>query len=474
MIRFPTPTIVFVSSAVLLGGCASVPREAGFPDVQKTVTERTGQHVQWNRLSADDHAVDTAIRDMLAEVLTADGAVQIVLLNNRNLQATYEDLGVAQAEVVQAGLLSNPVFDGEFKFHEGSGNLAFEGSVVADFLSIFQIPLRKKVAEDGFEAAKLRVTGTVIDLAGQARAAFYAHQAAEQTLELRQTVVVATEASYNLAKRLQVAGNITDLDLAQERALYEQAKVNLAEAEAAVLDTRERLNVLMGLWGTYISWTAAKRLPDLPAERVPLDDVERRAVASSLDLAVARNKVTAQARTLGIRRSFGLFPEAEAGVAAEHSEDEGWAVGPALSLPIPLFDQGQAATASARAELERARQQYIATAVEVRSAARAARNRLLAAHARANYYRQVILPLRHEITERTQLQYNAMQVGAFQLLEAKQEEVEAGIAYIAALREYWIARTQMEQITSGRRTDLGHTDAVMSGAPVQGRNSGGH
>lgn len=468
-----------VSSAVLIGGCAAVPRDAGFSDVRANVAERTGgKRVVWNRLAAEDQAVGAALDELVAEGLTADRAVQVALLNNRSLQATYEGLGVAQAELVQAGLLRNPVFDGEFKFHEDGGDLAFEGSVVADFLDIFQIPLRKKIAGDAFEAAKLQVTGAALDLAGRARASFYAHVAAEQTFELRQTVAAATAASFNIAQRLQAAGNITELDLAQERALHEQAKVELARAESAVLDSRERLNVLMGLWGNDTGWAAAKRLPELPGDDATAgaDNAERTAVENSLELASARREVQAAARVLGIRRSFGLFPEAEAGVAAEHEEEEGWAIGPALSFPIPLFDQGQAATAGARAELERVRQQYVATAVEVRSAARAARNRLLEAAARANYYRRVIVPLRREITERTQLQYNAMQLGAFQLLQAKQDEVEAGVAYIEALRDYWIARAQIDQITSGRVPDLGGsglTATSTSGSSGRG-DSGGH
>ena len=464
--------------ALLLAGCASVPKDAGFADVRAAVAERTGHRVRWNRLSPEDRAAESAVAELLADELTADEAVQVALLNNANLQATYEELGVAQAEVVQAGLLSNPVFDGEFKFHEDGGGLAFEGGIAQDFLGILQIPLRRRVAKDAFEAAKLRVTGAVIDLSGQVRSAFYAQEAAEQTLEMRQGVVAATRASYEFAQRLREAGNITDLDLAQERALFEQSKVDLARAEADVLDGRERLNLLMGLWGPQASWTVAPRLPELPeAEPQELDDIERQAVLASLDLAAARLDLQAAARALGIRRSFGLIPEAEAGVAAEHESDEGWSVGPSLSLPIPLFDQGQAATAAARAELEAARQRYVATAVEVRSAARASRNRLLAARAQADYYRRVILPLRREITERTQLQYNAMQIGAFQLLQAKQEEIEAGVEYIDALRDYWTARTQLEQITSGRLTDFGSGGSNTNNAPRTsggGRGSGGH
>jgi cobalt-zinc-cadmium efflux system outer membrane protein len=468
----------FAASLVVLGGCASVPRAAGFGDVEKAVADRTGgQRVHWNQGTPDDQAVQANVRGMLEKELTADEAVQVALLNNRGLQATYADLGVAQADVVRAGLLKNPVFDGELKFSTDGGGTTVELAVVQDFLDVLLIPLRKRVAQTAFQAAKLRVTGAVLDLAARTRTAFYDHQAAEQTVELRRSIAAATGASYDLARRLRMAGNITELDLAQERALHEQAKLDQARAEAAVLDTRERLNVLMGLWGEQVTWRAAARLPDPPPdEDAPTEGIERRAVERSLELAVARNEVEAAARTLGIRRSFGLMPEADLGAAAEREGAGGWSAGPAFSLPIPLFDQGQAAAATAGAELARARERYAATAVEVRSAARAARNRLLTTRAQANYYRQVLLPLRGQITEQTQLQYNAMQVGAFQLLQPKRDEVEAGVAYIEALRDYWVARAGLNQIASGRLTDAGQAAgaSTSSSGSSAGRQAGGH
>jgi cobalt-zinc-cadmium efflux system outer membrane protein len=466
---------------LLLGvaGCATVPKDSGFGDVRREVAARTGRTVQWNRNSGSDREVAKVVQSMLADGLDADEAVQVALLNNRRLQATYEDMGVAQADVVQAGLLRNPVFDGDVKLLEGGGGTIVELAVVQDFLDVFFIPLRQRIAADAFAAEKLRVTGAVLDLVGQVRTAYYAHVAAEQALELRKTVAAAAAASHDLARRLRDAGNITALDLANERALHEQAKLDLARAESAVLDSRERLDVLLGLWGTDTAWEVMGRLPAPPAEEVATDDVERRAVERSIDLAVARKRVEAAARTLGIRRSLGLLPEAKLGVAGEREPGGDWALGPAFSLPIPLFDQGQAATAAARSQLEKARQEYVATAVEVRSAARAARNRLLSARARAEYYRQVILPLRHEIITQTQLEYNAMLVGTFQLLQARQAEVEAGVEYIDALRDYWTARTHYEQVENGRTSESSPDGSssmggMTAGAAPRGRDAGGH
>lgn len=186
-------------------GCASVPKEAGFPDVQKLIERRLNQHVHWNQGRPEDAAVADAVRYMLRQELTVENAVQIALLNNRSLQATYEELGIAQADLVQAGLLRNPTFFASFRFMdkaiEGHRETNTEFSVDQDFLDLLMLPLRKKVAAAQFEQAKQRVGNAVLDLAKEVRSAYYTLQADEQTIEMRRTVVQATEAAAELAIR---------------------------------------------------------------------------------------------------------------------------------------------------------------------------------------------------------------------------------------------------------------------------------
>ena len=464
-----------VVAAVTAGGCSSVPREAGFGDVARNVAERTGSRIHWDRGTRSDAAVAESVGAMLRQELTADEAVQVALLNNRRLQATYEDLMVAQADLVSAGLLRNPVFDAEVRFAEGGAGTGLEMALVQDFLDLFYIPLRKRQAGSAFEAAKLRVSGAVIDLAAEVRAAFHTFQASQQTLEMRRQVVAATGASYDLARRLRAAGNISELDLANEQALSEQSKLDLRAAEAETVHDRERLNRLMGLWGdASAAWTAAARLPEVPAEEVAAEGLERRAVERSLDLRAASMEVQIAGRSVGIATPLGLLPEAEIGISAEREPGGDWAAGPAFSLPIPLLNQGQPAVAGARAELRRARQRYAALAVDVRSRARAAREAVAAAREQAEYYRSVVLPLRQKIVEQTQLQYNAMQIGPFQLLLAKQQQIDAGTAYIRSLRAYWLARTQLDQLLQGRLppSEAAAAEPSSSSTPAAGR--GGH
>ena len=207
-----------------LTGCASVNLHAGFPDVSAAVEERSATKIAWNRGTELDQEAAEQLRSLLRGKLTADDAVQIAMLNNRDLQAIYTDLGVAQADLVQAGLFKNPILDAAVFFYLSGVRPDFQLSVVISFLDALYVPLRKRVAAALFEEAKLRVTGAVLDFAAQVRSAFYVHQANEQLLELRQTIVEALTASLDVSRRLHEAGNISDLDLARDRAQTERRR----------------------------------------------------------------------------------------------------------------------------------------------------------------------------------------------------------------------------------------------------------
>jgi cobalt-zinc-cadmium efflux system outer membrane protein len=251
-----------------------------------------------------------------------------------------------------------------------------------------------------------------------------------------------------VSRRLHEAGNITDLDLARDRATAEASKLGLRSAEITARQSREHLNDLMGTWGEQVVWEIDGRLPDIPAEPVPMNGLERVALSRSLDLSQARQRIITAGQQLGYDRATALIPETELGVGAER--EEGWKVGPVLSVPIPLFDQGQARVGRAVAELRRSQQEYYALAVRIRATARAVRDRMLGAQDRALYYRDILLPLQERIVNEAQLQYNAMQIGIFHLLRDRERQIETGVAYVGALREYWLARADLVHISSGR------------------------
>lgn len=475
--------LVAIILVLVLGGCAGMQRGMGFDEVSQQVQQRKSMRVAWNTGTPEDAQAEKAVHDLLQDELTADAAVQIALLSNRQLQALYEELDIAQADFVQAGLLKNPIFDANVRFATSGSGTGIDLGIAQDFVSLIYMPLRKGRAATAFEAAKLRVIAAVLDFASETQTAYYEAQAAEQLVEMRRSVVDATAASLELAQRLRDAGNIRELDLANERALHEESRLRLAAAQAIVISRREQLNELMGLWGEDTTWRMAARLPGIPEDAIDADNLEHRAVESSLDLGIARREIEIAARELGIAKPFGnagggWLDDAEVGAVAERElegGEGGWSVGPSLALSIPIFDQGQAAIASAQARLRQASQRYYATAVQIRARVRATYAATIEARDRARHYERVLLPLRQTIVDETQLQYNAMQVGGFQLLQAKRDQIETGAQYIESLRDYWLARARLEQILAGRMVTVerpGMPEMTID-SPMRERN-GGH
>jgi len=457
---------------VFLSGCTTVSLNAGFTEIGALVEKRNAIKIFWNSGTELDREAAEKVRSLLKGRLTVDESVQIALLNNRDLQAIYSDLGVAQADLVQAGLLSNPVFNAGVFFPVSGGRPDLELNVVMNFLDLFYRPLRERVAAAQFEETKLRVTGSVLDFAAQVRAAFYAHQANEQMLEMRQTILQSLMASYEVTRRLHEAGNITDLELNRERALAETAKLDLRSAEMAERQTREQLNDLMGIWANDTEWQTDRRLPDIPAQPMPVEGLERTALAQSIDLSNARQRIVVAGEQLGLDRAVALVPESHSGVLGERDEGA-WKVGPVLEFPVPLFDQGQARIGRAVAELRRAQQEYYAMAVRIRSAARALRDQIQGARDRALYYRDIMLPLQERIVNEAQLHYNAMQIGPVQLLRAREQQIETAVAYVEALRDYWLAWTELEQILSGRLPGANGAQVGRGGEPLKGGRTRG-
>lgn len=443
--------ILVVLTAALLSGCAAGRHGDDFASVQSLAIDRIGKRVGWNGHTADDRAAEHALRGLLARPLTADAAVQVALLNNRNLQATFEELGIAQADFVQAGLLRNPVLDVSVRFPNVAPSKTYLNFAVAEnFLDVFLIPARRKIAEAQLDEAKARVSNEVFELAAKTASAFYAWQGAQQRVDLLGTIADATAASLDAATRLREAGNTTELDYLGERAQADRAKVDLANARADAADARERLNALMGIADDQLNWTAAARLPELPAENVRAEGLESLAVRQRQDLTAARGEVLTQARMYGFTVDTRFFASADVGADAERETDGQWRIGPSLVIPIPLFDHGQAAAARARSVLRQSEQRYAALAIDIRSQVRAARSRLLNARSTAQFYRDEILPTQQRLLEQTQLHYNGMLVGVFQLLQAKRDEIDAAVQYVNALQSYWTARAELERAIGGR------------------------
>ena len=459
--RFYSMQLLGVSAA-LLTGCASVSQQDAFQSVRDEVSSRTGQDVVWNQGSADDEKAVEATRGMLARPLRADDAVRIALLNNPDLQAMFEEIGISQADLVQAGLLHNPTLLGSWRFPDEAPSMTdTEYSLAADFLDLVMIPMRVRIAQANLEQTELRIDQQVLELVTQVRTAFYTYQA-ESQLEARLRLIGdADQAAAELAKAQQQAGNTTDLESASRQAQFAAAHVELAEARKEEFGARERLNRLMGLWGDDLAWTAAPNLPELPEREMPLGDLEALAISQRRDLAAMQRGVDAIGMALALKTNTRYLPTTiEVGADTEKQSDGQRITGPTLALTVPIFDQGQGEIARLTAEYRMAQRRLESRAIQIRSEVREAVEALKMDRDLVEYDRKTVLPLNIQVVNQSQLQFNAMQKNTFDLFLSKQQELEAEKVYLGAWRDYWIARAELEQAVGGRLSRTPTTKTV--------------
>jgi len=437
-------TLAITMTALLAGGCVSFSPDGGFGTVGEAVKERSGRDAVWVRSDKESDSVRARVRELLAQPLTAESAAQIALLNNPGLQASYAEMGIAEADLVQASRWSGPKFS--FARLRRGNETEYERSVFFDLLGLVTIPLSVKGEEKRFEAAKARAAGEALRLALDTRKAYFSAVAAEEGVKYMGQVKEAAEASAELARRMAAVGNWPKLNQAREQVFYAETTAQLARAMQLRTSARERLTRLMGLWGEDLRFALPERLPELPKAARETQDMEAQALAQRLDVQGARRDAEALAASMGLTKAsrflnlleFGLHNNSE----APGPDQRGWEI----ELRIPIFDFGEARAARAEHVYMQAVNRAADTAIRARSEVRESYAAYRTAFDLARHYRDEIVPLRKRISEEMLLRYNGMLSSVFELLADTRDSVMSVNAYIEALRDFWLAESDLQAV----------------------------
>ena len=436
--------------AMTLPAASAREKEETFQGVQQSVQERTGKTVRWEEDQAAHQQALQDVRQLLRKPLTVETAVQIALLNNRSLQATFEEIGLSAADLIEAATIPNPKIDLAIRFPDKPPSGTYiDYSAALDFLSIVMIPLKKRVAKDQLEAVALRVADETLELVSQVKGAFYSLQASQQLMKRFQLIADTSAASLDLAQRQHEAGNITDLAMAQQQASYSRSRLDVAITEAEIRQNREKLDRLLGLWGADTGWQIAGELPEVPSSEVPIRSLERLAISQRLDLQAGYLHFTSQAKNLGLTKAFRLLGALDFGIESERETDSQTRTGPTFAIELPIFNQGQARIARGEAALRQSQDRFEALAVDIRSQIRELRDELTSKREIARFYKDELLPGQRRILNESLINYNAMAIGNFELFTTKAEEARTEREYIEAVRDYWMTRAELERAVGG-------------------------
>ncbi len=470
--RRATRVALAIGAVAVLGGCATFSEDGGFGDAQRVARERFGTDVKWVRTDAERASLASEVARLLDEPLDAERAVRVALLNNPGLQATYARLGIAEADLVQAGRLRNPVLAWT-DVKNADGDRKNERLLLFDFWSLVTMPLAVRMEERRFRATQAMVAQELSRTALAARAAWIEAVAATQQARMMADFTDSARVSRELAQRMVQVGNWPAIQATRNQLFHAETLTRYATARKAENDAREQLARVLGLEKSPRLLKLPAVLPDIPAVVVPGAELEVIAMTQRFDIAAAKFSLEGTARALGLTKANRFVSLLEIGPARIREDDHPWMRGYEIELSVPLFDWGGAKVAKAEALYMQAVNQAAQIAVDARSDVRESYYAYRSAHDVARHFRDELVPLRQLIRDEQLKRYNGMLIGVFELIADARALIDTTVAAVGAQRDFWIADNRMQGAMLGVGS-LGIAVAAMEAPAAGGGGAKGH
>jgi len=431
------------AAAGVLTGCAVTPLDVSAAGVASRVATPAGAVPAWP--SPDAEGVSTAAS---TEPLDLEAALKLAFVRNPEIRRQYARLGISYADLQAAARIANPRLSLSWLDPQGGGPNETSQSIFITFSDLLLLPSRRRLSAAEFRRTEFAVMGALMELRKDVETAWYMQVGALQEAALRDQAAQAADTAVELAERFHAAGNITRLQLDEERMRAAGARLAALRARSDAADARRRLAGLLGLRSSD-PWRTADRLPEPPAQEISPDAVVAAARAQRHDLAAAGQEVAILEDALATTRRWRLLRPIGVGYEREHDADGGVQRGPGLTAELPLFDQGQAAITRLAARLVDARARRDALALDVENSVYTYIERLELAYEICSAYRDRLMPAAASAVERRQERVNFMLEGVFSLLQARGAQYDVQSGWLAAVRDYWIARAALRAGVGG-------------------------
>jgi len=378
-----------------------------------------------------------------ADTLSLDEAVERAVTTDPGLQAALARVRIALADADQARLLPNPVLNIVLKW--GAGTTVVEASLAQDFVAALQIPRRSSAADNRLREAAADAVTVALDIASDVQDAYVAAQATDRLIPILEMRLSLLQKVAGVARDRLEAGEGIRGDLTTLEAQRVELEVEIADARLRQRQERLRLARLIGEPSGAAAWTL-----DSWTTPVPRTEVESRWVELALAHRPEVQAITWQLAALGDEQALlRLQPweGAQAGIDAER--DGEWIAGPALTLPLPMFDMGQARRARLSAEQIEARHDLTLAKRKIVEEVRSAYEALAANAANLDRIRGELIPLQQQRRQQAEDAYRAGQTDVTPLFLAEQDLRSTQAKAIEIERATAIALIRLQRAVGG-------------------------
>lgn len=468
--------------ALIAPGCVTVDPRADYLRSAQFVTAATGVDEVYD--PAADEGVEQRVTALMADGLSVDEAVRVALLNNRGLHAAFLEIGASRAEVVQSGLLSNPSLSLSLRFPEGGGRANLTAGFAQQIADLWQIPVRRRVAEAELEQVVLSAANQAVRLSSDVTRAYYDVIAAEKSEALAAENLDLVQRSVDLAQARFDAGEVGRVDVNLVRTNLINAQLDAMIVRRSRVDATNRFSRLLGLSRAPIGWTLGDTWPDSVPMAVDAEKALIIALGHRLDARVAALRVKAAQATLE-REYRSVFPNVTLGFEAERPErralpgrtvaaDAARAsigagrltapsiqsraerrrersqiidllLGPTLEITLPLWDQNQAQIAKAGYRVRELRAAYEDLLDGIAQDVADALSAIRSAQELSRFYETEALPHARQSVEAARTTYQAGEQSVLVLIEAQESLIVQQRAQVNVLRDLAQAQAELQR-----------------------------
>ena len=442
---------------LVLGACATaIPGaytepKAGFANVASQISPAIGKRTVFAETQAENEALKKQVHGMVhRKTISANTAVQVALLNNKGLQASYANIGISAADAWQQATPVNPTVSlGVLGIGapELGAYRTIESLIRTNLLSAITRKQRVALADVRFREAQLNAVNDTLALANDTRQAWIDAAYAFEAVGYLKSAKTTSDAGSQLARQLGETGALNKAGQAREQAFNAELAGELARARLNAARAKERLTRLMGLWGTEVDYYVPNALPSLPRSAGGVSNIEAKALRNRVDLRVAKLGLEAQAKAFGLTDRTRLVTDLQltAGLEVEREPAGGEVTTPQVDLEfaIPIYDTGKARMRTAELMYLQAANVLAERAVDVRSEARGAETAYHASYKIARHYRDVLVPLRKTVEEQGLLSYSGMITSTFELLLDVRQKLAAELDAAEAKRDFFMAQADL-------------------------------
>lgn len=484
-------TIVAIAwLGMLLSGCAQIDHRAELQEAAQRFEKLTGRNPAWQ-----DPPEGGELTIDASGPLTLDTALQLGLQNNRSLCADLEVIGQAKADLIQAGLLPNPMLSISLGLPEAGGLANLQFALAQDLAAIWLIPTRVQSSRAMLQQRILSVADIALGLTTDIRTNYSTLQYQALAIQLQEQNLAILREAMEIAQARLRSGSTTQLDVNLIQSRYLETDLELLAIRNEFAVTQRTLLRLLGFARATDEWRPTElsfdspRLPLAPSE----DELVDIALLQRLDLQAADfERVSALAdfeqQRLRVIQNLGigitgerferqalpgrdiLADTARASIAAgqltapeiqsraqrrqERDLEIANILGPSLELTLPIFDQNQAQIARAHFRARELHQRYREVEQRIVENVRTALKRRHLAQDRVRVFRESLLPLQESNLDLSETAYRAGRESILTVLLAQESLIRTRLGHAAALRDLEISTANLERQLAGRLSEL--------------------